>query len=256
MLLLDLKDDPTDAKTLYYLGTIYFFLEEDEKSLKYYYKLGNLEIVHPDYLFCSIYNSLCIEYKKNKNDEKFKKGLLSLSKNKLFEHKSEIKYKLAVIYKNQNNFKKADTFIDNIINNIKPKSFGIIEDNLYEFFIPLLYIEIKILLCEYNEAILILKRLLEYFPNDQQLLNIKYHLYSQDMSNIRLSDNKTLVIHLGDIVKVWDPEKLNDKRISGSEIMAINLVKEFLKFNYRVIVFGSFENLKTNTNYEGIYNNI
>ena len=76
------------------------------------------------------------------------------------------------------------------------------------------------------------------------------------MSNIRLSDNKTLVIHLGDIVKVWDPEKLNDKRISGSEIMAINLVKEFLKFNYRVIVFGSFENLKTNTNYEGIYNNI
>jgi len=39
MLLLDLRDDPTDAKTLYYLGTTYFFLEEDENALKYYYKL-------------------------------------------------------------------------------------------------------------------------------------------------------------------------------------------------------------------------
>jgi hypothetical protein len=256
MLLLDLRDDPTDAKTLYYLGTTYFFLEEDEKALNYYYKLGNLEVLHPDYLFCSIYNSLCIEYKKNKNDEKFEKGLLSLQKNKLFQNKSEIKYKLAVIYKNQNNFRKAEIMIENIINNSKPKSFGIIEDNLYEFFIPLLYIEIKIILSKYTEAVVILKKLLKFFPNDQQLLNIKYHLYPQDISSTILSDNKTLVIHLGDTIKVWNPDKLNDSRISGSEIMAVNLAKEFLKFNYRIIIFGSFENSKLNINYEGIYDGI
>ena len=46
---------------------------------------------------------------------------------------------------------------------------------------------------------------------------------------------------------------MNDKRISGSEIMAINLAKEFTKYNYRVFVFGSFQN--KNLNYEGIDNN-
>ena len=252
MLLLDLKDYPKDAKTLYYLATTYYFLDEDEKALDYYYKLGHLEIAHPDYMFCSIYNSLCIEYKRDKNNEKFKKGLIHLSKNKLFVHKSEIKYKLAVLYKNENNFIKSEELVESIINNTKQKSFGIIEDNLYEFFIPLLYIETKILLSKYDDAIKLLKILLKIFPDDQQVLNIKYYLYPCDISSIKLSSNKTLVINIGNVIECWDPKKLNDKRISGSEIMAINLAKEFLKFDYRVIVFGSFENNKKNINYEGV----
>ena len=67
-----------------------------------------------------------------------------------------------------------------------------------------------------------------------------------------MSEYKTIVIHTGNIVEYWDPILLNDKRISGSEIMAVNLAKEFTKYNYRVFVIGSFQN--KNVNYEGIDN--
>ena len=171
--------------------------------------------------------------------------------NPLFFNRCEIPYKLAVLYKQQNKIKDAEILVDIILDKKKPNSYTVIEDYLYEFFIPLLYIEIKLLLNKKTEAIKVIKNQLIKYPNNQQLLNIKYYLFSLDISSIKLSDDKTIVIHMGNTVKYWNPKNLlNNKMISGSEIMAINLAKEFVKFNYRVILFGSFENKEKNINYE------
>jgi glycosyltransferase involved in cell wall biosynthesis len=102
-----------------------------------------------------------------------------------------------------------------------------------------------------------LKKMLMIYPNNQPLLNIKYMITTNnDISSIKLS-NKTIVIHTGgekSIVKNWNPK--GDKRISGSEYMAINLAKEFINFGYRVFIIGSFYNDKENINYQCIYEEI
>jgi glycosyltransferase involved in cell wall biosynthesis len=255
MLLLDLQDYPDDPKTLYYLATTYYVLEEYNNSLEYFKKLSNLDILNPEYMFSAFYNTLTINYKLNKNVNAFEKGLIIMSKNKLFHNRSEINYKLAIINKSKNNLKKAEELIESIIFNKKPVLLTtIVENDVYEFFIPLLYIEIKLLMFKHNDAIFILKNLLQYFPTNQQLLNIKYELYPKNIDNIKLSDNKTIVFQLGDgCIDFWDPITLVDKnkRISGSEIMGVNLAKQFAIIGYRVIVFGAFESTIENKTYEG-----
>ena len=253
-LLLDLDDYPDNARILYYIATTYMVTDNIEKGIEYYKKAESLDVIHPDYLYSSILNRVSIEYKFVHKDKKtFIDKLLCIIKNKMFSNRYEAQYKLALIYKLENNLLMSEFILDNIISKVKPVVVDIIEDNLYEFFIPSLYIDVKILLGKYDNAIEHLKLLLQKFPTNQQLLNIKYYLNPVDLSSIKLSEYKTIVIHTGDIVECWNPILLNDKRISGSEIMAVNLAKEFTKYNYRVFVFGSFQN--KNVNYEGIDNN-
>ena len=176
-LLLDLEDNPNDARILYYIAVAYNFLDKIDKSIEYYKKVENLDLVHPNYLYSSIYNRICLEYKFNHKDNKlFIQDLLTLIKNKIFFNRYEAQYKLALVYKLENNIKMAELVLDNIIGKNKPDVVDIIEDNIYEFFIPNLYIDIKILLSKYEDAIRYLKLLLQKFPTNQQLLNIKYYL--------------------------------------------------------------------------------
>jgi len=252
-LLLDLNDYPNYARIYYYIVLTYVGLDMPEKAIEYCKKAESLDVIHPNYLYSCIYNRICLEYKFNHKDNKiFIKNLLPIVKNKLFSNRFEAHYKLALMYKLENNIVLCELLLDNIINKEKPDVVDIIEDNVYEFFIPFLCVEIKILLGKYDIAVKLLKTLLQKFPTNQQLLNIKYYLNPQDISSVRLSDNKILVIHLGDIIKYWNPMKLNDKRISGSEIMAINLAKELRRYNYRVFVFGSFQDKNNNINFEGV----
>jgi len=255
-LLLDLEDNPDNARILYYMAITYNFLDKVDKSIECYKKVENLNVVHPNYLYSSIYNRICLEYKfKHKDNKKFIQELLSLIKNKIFLDRYEAQYKLALVYKLENNIEMAELILDSIIGKNKPDVVDIIEDDIYEFFIPYLYIEVKILLGKFDLAVIPLKILLQKFPTNQQLLNIKYYLNPQDISSIRLSESKTLVIHIGDIVDCWNPINVNDKHISGSEIMALNLAKEFSKYDYRVFVFGSFQDKNNKINYEGIDTN-
>ena len=76
----------------------------------------------------------------------------------MFSDRDEAHYKLALVYKLENNILMSELLLDSIINKEKPIVIDIIEDNIYEFFIPCLYTEIKILLGKYDVAIKQLNR--------------------------------------------------------------------------------------------------
>ena len=261
LLLLDYKDNPNDPRPVYYLGKTYYNIDNYEKSLYYYNILYNIKDIDESYLFTSIYESVCIKYVLNKDKNKFEKKLTELYN--IFKNRSESGYKLCILYRDSNRLLEAEKIIDNIILYKKPKVINTIIDlEIYEFGIPYLFVEIKLLLKKDNQAIPILKILLKNYPHNQELLNNKYFLsYNEkgqnvlDISSIKLSNNKTIVIHITSIVNL-NPSNLKSNEISGSEFMAINLAKEFVKLNYRVFIIGSFENKEKGVNYEGIYDGI
>ncbi len=259
LLLLDHEDFPNEPRIIYYIAKTYFNMEKYNDSLKYYKKLENLKDIDKEYLYTALYDKACINYMLNENITDFKNSLLYIHNN-LKNNKIEGSYKLAIIYRNENNFQKADQILSQIIKinkNLYLKTIS--EPDIQEYYIPYLYIDVKLQLGQLNLAIQELKKLLQIYPNNQPLLNIKYYLLgSQNLSNIRLSNNKTMVIHTGggknSIIQHWDPK--GDKKMSGSEYMAINIAKEFIKLGYRLIIFGSFEDKKNNIDYQCQYENI
>ena len=266
---LDYKDNKFDPKTIYYLARTYYNINKKKESLKFYLELEDLcdfsirKInktkeykdalnVFIEYKFAAAYEGCCLLYAIDGDSEKFEKKLKLLVQK--YKDRAEPLYKIALNYKYQNKIKDADDILNKIINFRKPRvSFTFIENDLYEFNIPYLYIEIKLLKNEVYLAVEVLKKLLNIYPLDQQLLNIKYGLTDMNISSTRLStNNKTLVIHTGNFLTSWNPK--NDERISGSEYMAMNMAKEFTNIGYRVFIFGTFEN--DINNFQGVYNNI
>lgn len=253
-LLQDEKEYPNNPRIIYYLAKTYYNIENIDKSLEYYKKLNKLKNIHIDYIYSSLYEQACINFMVDNDTKKFEKVLLYLYKT--YKNRCEAPYKLAVLYKNDNNIDKVDNIINKII--LYPKldnSPTIIENNIIEYFIPYLYIEVKIIKKDFNNATKILKKLLEIFPNNQPLLNIKYDLCGiKNPNSERLSNNKIVVFHTGDeyenIFPYWNPK--GDKRISGSEYMVMNIAKEFLKFNYRIFIFGTFEDKINKIDYQCI----
>ena len=262
LLLLDFKDNPNDPRPIYYLGKTYLNIDEYNKSLYYYDLLYKLKDIDENYLFTSIYESVCIKYILNEDKNVFEEKLINLYN--IFKNRSEPGYKLCILYRDSNRISEAEKIIDNIILYKKPKVINTIIDlDIYEFGVPYLFVEIKLLLKKDNEAIPTLKILLKNYPYNQELLNNKYFLsYDSngknilDISSVKLSNNKTIVIHITHIVNL-DPSNLKkNNKISGSEYMAINLAKEFVKLKYRVFIIGSFENKEKGINFEGTYDGI
>ena len=256
LLLLDYEKYPKNPRIIYYIAKTYQNIEDYENALKYYEILKNLKNIDKQYLFSSEYEISIINFDLHNDIEKFKNKLHIISEK--YKNRFEPLYKLAVIYKDQNNIKTADYIISKIINFKKiANPITIIENEIIDYFIPYLYIEIKILLCDYDDALIILKRMLDIYPHNQPLLNIKYNLCDyKNIDSVKLSDNKTIVIHTGGgeytSLNLWNPK--GDKKISGSEYMAINLCKEFLKYDYRVFIIGNFEN--NNINFQCIHEGI
>ena len=254
----DLKDNPKDARVIYYLGKTNYNLEKYEESLKYYKKLNEIRNIDNEYLFSYNYDTICANYMIDGSVDKMEISLLNIM-NK-FKNRKEIEYKLSIIYKDRGQNELADEYITKIINTPKPKLMHtILENDIYEYLISYLYIEIKINLGEIHLVIPQLKRMLEIYPNNQPLLNIKYALCNTSISEgIKLSNtNKTIVFHTGgeqSIFKNWNPK--GDTRISGSEYMVINLAEEFYKKGYRVFIIGSFEEIILNIDNQCVYNGV
>lgn len=260
MLLLDYKDNPSEQRVIYYLAKTYYMIEDNKSSLKYYEKIKQLDSAREDFLFAAYYDSACINYSLDKNYNLFRENLNNISI--MFPNRAETFFKLAVIEQRNQNYQIVEELINKIIRFPIPVCFGtLIELDIYEYYIPFMYIENNIMLGKLDLAISMLKSMLQKYPCDQPLLNIKYNICDNlNISSIQLAETgKTIVIHTGNNYGVycWNPNSI-DQRISGSEIMAVNLAKEFRKYNdaFRIFIIGSFEDKEKNINYEGIYDNI
>lgn len=260
MLLLDFNEKyNNDEKIIYYLGMTYNNLDDYENAIKYFEILKNMKNIFIDYTYAGYYYSTCIKFYLDDDKDNLKNELIKIIS--IFNNYPVPKYKYAILLKEENDIVKADKIISEIIKYpIKKITTIISESDIQEYYIPYLYIELKILLKQYDIAINELKRMLDIFPYNQPLLNIKYNICNvKNISSLKLSDNKTIVIHTGGetgIVQFWNPLDKKDQRISGSEYMAINLGKEFIKIGFRVFIIGSFKNIEDNIDYQCVYEDI
>ena len=260
MLLLDFNEKcHDDPKVIYYMGMTYSNLHNYKEAIKYFEILKDMERIYIDYKYAGYYYSACTKFYLTNDKKEFKNNIENVIS--IFNTYPSPKYKKAILLKEENNIIAADKIISEIIKYpiIKITSI-ILENDIQEYYIPFLYIELKILLKEFDKAVSELKRMLQLYPYNQPLLNIKYNICNRN--NIlcsKLSENKTLVIHTGGstgIVKNWNPIIKKDQRISGSEYMAINLGKQFLEYGFRVFIIGSFEDTEKNIDYQGVHDGI
>jgi len=256
LLLMDLKENPNEPRTIYYLAKTYYQLDKLDDSIIYYKKLKTLKNIDREYYFMSAYEISCINFKKNNDVQSFKNDLMNIQSK--FPERVEPGYKLSIILRDCGAIEESEQILEYLIKLPKPNnSYTILEEDICEYFIPYLYVEIKLQLGKVFEVVKILKYLLSIYPNNQPLLNMKYAITDDmNISSKKLSIDKTIVIHTGGqqmIFKNWNPR--GDKRISGSEYMAINLGKEFVKMGYKVIIVGSFED-KGGVDYQGIVDDI
>jgi glycosyltransferase involved in cell wall biosynthesis len=223
-------------------------------------KMKKLDNINDEYKFTAYYECACLDFGEvSQNSDKFRKELLAIQK--MFPLRAEPYYKLCVfLYENANHYSKNYESIvkitDKLITMSKPDLYlTILDTAIYDYYIPYMYIDTHLKVGKFDKAVDKLKDMLELYPHDQPLLNIKYAICDKSYQKIEaLSNGKTLVIHTGSIGWVWDPR--SNIKISGSEYMAMNLAKEFTKFGYRTFIFGSFEDEENNIDYQGIYDGI
>jgi tetratricopeptide (TPR) repeat protein len=257
-LLLDYKDYPNEQRVIYYLGKTYYLLQKYDKAVEYFSKLKYLKHAREDFEFSGWYDTACINYLVSNNIDKLKEELLFITQK--FPYRAEAWYKLAVIHNDNGDIEKVNELIKLLMSYPKPKFMGtLFESDIYDYYIPYLFVDTSIKIGNIKEAIYVLKSLLEKYPSDQPLLNIRYSLCDdKPISSIKLSENnKTIVFHTSgecEIIKCWNPN--GDMRISGSEFMAMNMAQEFYKLGYRVFIIGTIEDKKIGVNHEGTYKNI
>jgi tetratricopeptide (TPR) repeat protein len=258
-LLEEYKENPKDPRTLMYLGKTYILLKEFKEAMIYYKKMQELEDINEEYKFTAYYDAACLDYGEiSHSDEKFRKDLLYMQKH--FPLRAESYYKLCVfLYENANNvsgnYNVIASIMDKLIDFQKPELYlTVLETNIYDYYIPYLYIDTNLKIGKFDKAVKKLREMLDIYPLDQPLLNIKYAICDKSNYTVEaLSKGRTLVIHTGQLGWVWNPTNL---KISGSEFMAINMAKEFSKLGYRTFIIGSFEDEKNNIDYQGIYDNV
>jgi len=255
-LMMEYRDDPKDPRTLMYLARTYILLNDAKNSVYYMdemIKLGNT--INREYQFYAHYEKACLEFMDiDHHIEKFKKNLILIQK--MFPERGEPFYKLAAFLYENGNYQTVFKIMEKLIVFPVPELYVTTLDTLiYEYYIPYLYIDTSIKVGNFDKAISTLKKMLEIYPYDQPLLNIKYAVCDKSMFKVQsLSNKKTIVIHTGAIS--WDWHPVNDKKISGSEYMAMNMAKEFVRLGYRTFIFGTFENEKKGIDYQGIYDGI
>lgn len=253
-LLLDKEQYPKDPRPTYYLCRTLFNQAKYDES-KIYLKELLVMTNMKEYTFYANYMLILLEYKDTSNKAIYQKKLLNLQK--LHTDRGEPSYKLAVSFYEENNLDKLEKIMNNLIQFPIPQiGLTSLEYEIYQYNIPYLYIEVKMKLGKIDEAVSVLKDLLEKNPNDQKLLNIKYSICDNlNISSKKLAP-KTLVIHTGTMLFTWNPSPNSDKVISGSEYMAMYLANEFRDLGYRVFVFGSFEDTDNKKDYQNTIDGI
>jgi len=253
-LLLDKEQYPKDPRPVYYLCRTLYNQGKYDESKKYMKELLQMTNVN-EYTFYAEYMLILCEYKDTNDKAIYQRKLLDLQSR--HTDRAEPSYKLAVSFYEENLLEKLNKIMNSLIKFPIPQ-IGItsLEYDIYQYNIPYLYIEVKMKLSKINEAVPVLKELLEKNPFDQKLLNIKYSICDNlNISSKKLAP-KTLVIHTGNTPFFWNPSPNSDKTISGSEYMALYLATEFRDLGYRVFIFGNFEDIENNIDYQTTINGI
>lgn len=256
-LLLDEKEDPSNPRTLYYLSRTYGLLKNHRKMIQYCNKLQHLGNIHREYLFYSKYEKAIVEFD---DDERPNRSKLLYNKlidiQKEFPERTEVTYKMCILMYEEGKFEEITSIVSKLVTLPIPKVYiTIFDTSIYDYHIPYLFIDTYFKIGKFMEAIPILKMMLERYPKDQPLLNMKYAVCEKEKKTYeKLSNGKTIVIHMGFFYHVWNPKK--ETKISGSEYMAMGMAKEFAKLGYRVFVFGLFESDDQKTNYQGTIDNV
>jgi len=199
--------------------------------------------VNEEYLFSSYYERLLIRYSELEelSDDEFKRELQII--NKKFPMRIEPLFKIAALLYLNNDIIVLSKVLDKLIAFPEYITYlTLSETSIRNYYIPYMYIDVNIKIGNINKAVTRLKKMLELYPNDRPLLNIKYAICDPP-NNIpkRIGNKKILVIHCGDTFK-WCPLTFtsNGGEISGSEFMVANMGVEFSKVGYNVFIFGNF----------------
>lgn len=250
-LLLDEKDDPTNPRTLYYLSRTYSAMQQYDSAITYCNKLVLLQNIQREYQFFANYEKTNLQFELDQDKQAFRKSLLSVQKK--FKERAEPVYKLSILLYEEQRYEEMIQVLERLLTMSVPNVMNtILETSIYEYYIPYLYIDCHFKLRKFEKAIPLLQKMIENYPFDQPLLNMKYTVCDTQIVAEKLTRNSTVVIHMGGFSRPWDPK--HETSISGSEYMAINMAKELTKIGYRVIMFGFFE--KDDTNYQGIYEGV
>lgn len=257
LLLDDLSAEPENPRTLMYLCKTYILVKEFDKALEYFSKMKKLgQVIHPEYQFFAEYEEACLLFGEIEHDvEKFKKRLMELTKR--FTKRVEPFYKLSTFMYEAGDLSNMSKLLGKLIKFPKPDLYLTTQETLiYDYYIPYLFIDVNLKLGNIPPAIEVLRRMLDQYPYDQPLLNMKYAV--MDKSGIQVTSlatkGKVMAIHTGAIGWCWDPR--TNTKISGSEVMAINMAKEFQSLGFRTFIFGSFLDEETKVDYQGIYDGI
>ena len=246
-LLLDQQDYPKDPRVIYYLARTHFNLNENKDALKYCKTLLEMTNVK-EYTYYAEFNLISYEYDEKRDLTKYQLKLMDFQKR--HKDRAEPSYNLAITFYEEGKIDKIDSIMNNLIKFPIPElGMTMIDHEVYEYSIPYLYIEIKFKLGMFDEGINELKKLIEKYPNDQKLLNMKYSVCSNIDISSKKFEQKTLVIHTAVTPFLWNPILDKNDKISGSEYMAVYMAKELRDLGYRVFIFGSFldiENKKDN----------
>lgn len=256
LLLEDLQSDPENARTLMYLCKTYILVKEFDEALTYFAKMKEVKNMHQEYEFFSEYEEACLLFGEIEHDvEKFKKRLLALTKR--FSNRVEPFYKLSTFMYEAGDLTNMSKLLNKLIKFPKPELYLTTQETLiYDYYIPYLFIDVNLKLGNFDPAIATLRKMLDLYPYDQPLLNIKYAV--MDKRGLKVESlaaaGKVLVIHTGAVGWCWDPR--TNTKISGSEVMAINMAKEFHALGFRTFIFGSFLDEVKQIDYQGIYDGI
>ena len=244
-LLEDHKDNPTIPRTLYYIGRTYCLLDKFNEASDSFRKLSEIKDLHPDYLFSSLYERASIRHSKlnQLTSEQFIEECKRI--NTLFPTRVEPLYKsFMVLYERgePSDLPVLTRQIETLLSFPPYESeLIIIESLIQNYYIPYLYVDIHLKIGKFDKARVVLDRLLSMYPYDQPLRNIKYSI--ETIKNVKYNryQQKVIVFHTGNIF-TWDPTDFKkNQRVSGSEIMAANLAREFAKLpEWKVVLVGSF----------------
>ena len=251
----DQETYPDEPRLLYYLTNASIGLGKKKDVIQYSKELLALskrKTIEKEYIFYAEYNLIDLEQSEESADfnyNVFYEKMMSLQRRHI--ERAEPSYRIATVLYKMKKYDSLERIMDILIQIPKPDTqCTVLDFDIYEYNIPYIYIDTKLILRKVDEAVVVLKNMLEMLPNDQKLLNIKYTLTDMNISSIRLAP-KTLCIHCGWMGSVWDPKHPSaNQKVSGSEYMAMNMAQEFQSLGYRVIVFGEFENESSKLDYQ------